>query len=763
MSTHNVDFSPTIEPISTGVSHRGRDQWTASGSGTCNDCSSIDDHGVDSRSFRLAPCILPKSIMSHHSMTVLFEHSKSDLWTRSMETRIMRYTSGQIDDSRLGQVGDSRCGQIDESRRDSRCGQIDESWRDSCYTQANLNAEPVYADLNDVLRLRGGMQTKKSRNNNNQEAAPVDSGSEGSTPPTDRNRKTPAKSSSKEVERRVQIQVENAHTQMDGVEAEEGEWNEVQSDQSKKDDKKAAAMAAGAQRGQGNGKGNKQKGRQVDPDRVVIVDKIPENRYNSGDIGEVVLEIYRIAPTAKFFQPMVMNGGGVKIIFKDKPSAVAFRSSDAWGKDAFGAAETIQHPPGGERSMFRKVEGQSVIELNKLIVENVPKSWTNDRLAQHLRDNGHVSVKKVIEFGNKKRMIEFLTVEAATTARNEGITLFGMQVSKPHYCKSVIENKPCGNCLKAGHGPRTCPNPTRCRACLEDGHKMGDMACTKRTGTVTYVCSLCQGDHITGYLGCQELKKARKETYAAMVAAKEEDKKKKADEKKQRQLQSANRAEPRSASKRAGGNAAARGQQGAGAPLPKQNGATAHSQQAVQQQHGQTTHSQRGGSQQHHGKATHSQQGGSQQRHGQATHSQRGGSQQQQNNRAPVLERPRAAGYSENLPPMSPIHEQRNRSIDAEAIKRHLDRILDERIDNRVMNKLVVMQQDYVCRTSEVIISTLMALAQNKRPEMAMKIVFDCFRKAYGELLNFDEIEATYNERIATVVPATDATLEHDN
>lgn len=257
--------------------------------------------------------------------------------------------------------------------------------------------------------------------------------------------------------------------------------------------------------------------REVDLDRIVMIDRIKGDRFVGRDEKPILQELARIIKYEQGGSVGVkvafMARGGVKVICSTPGEADVILASPFWQSDAFGGGAVAHRPNAtkGEAKVF-------TIDKKKLIVDNLGPSWTDDEILGVLRNFGAVRVTRLkgSHQHHHPRLVEFDSERAATEALECDVIMF---------CKKLVFRYPkthrgpthCTNCQELGHPATWCRNQTRCSDCATVGHRRGDANCPKKDDP-NKVCCNCDNTtkpHPSGYKGCPAFLKLRRQQYDA--------------------------------------------------------------------------------------------------------------------------------------------------------------------------------------------------------------------------------------------------------
>ena len=194
--------------------------------------------------------------------------------------------------------------------------------------------------------------------------------------------------------------------------------------------------------------------------------------YNSIDGAQRIGGLWRIYPRENSSrQKMLLNGivlRGVAVTVKGRNP---YLIRDINNPDQIGDRESFQPP------------------TTKLIIGNIPLSFSDDELLQAVKEQGVNIFSKLISERDRdengklthwKTGRRFVYIAVPLTPLPNKVTIGPFSASFYHKEQKTAlrqEQAECRRCLTKGHKASECLAPIKCRQCLKEGHKAGDSQC----------------------------------------------------------------------------------------------------------------------------------------------------------------------------------------------------------------------------------------------------------------------------------------------
>lgn len=138
--------------------------------------------------------------------------------------------------------------------------------------------------------------------------------------------------------------------------------------------------------------------------------------------------------------------------------------------------------------IVRTPEGVTESRTTKLIIGNLPLSYSNEEIERKLSQLGCESHSKLMmerdrdENGGLTRWLtgrRFIYIAIPSQPLPQKVSIGSASVTLYHReQKDKPENSVCSRCFAKGHRAAICTNDVICRDCKQPGHKAGDPACT---------------------------------------------------------------------------------------------------------------------------------------------------------------------------------------------------------------------------------------------------------------------------------------------
>jgi hypothetical protein len=138
------------------------------------------------------------------------------------------------------------------------------------------------------------------------------------------------------------------------------------------------------------------------------------------------------------------------------------------------------------------VQGQTEAPTTKLIIGNLPISYSNDEIDRKLNQLGCELHSKIMmerdrdERGGLTRWLtgrRFVYIKVPSTPLPEKIPVGPATATLYHREQKAVLL--CSKCLEKGHRAAMCTNPVVCKVCKQKGHKRGDPACPLEESPIT--------------------------------------------------------------------------------------------------------------------------------------------------------------------------------------------------------------------------------------------------------------------------------------
>ena len=131
---------------------------------------------------------------------------------------------------------------------------------------------------------------------------------------------------------------------------------------------------------------------------------------------------------------------------------------------------------------------EAEIPATKLIINNIPLSFSDDEILKAVKALG-VSVRsKMIEERDRDRDgrltrwktgRRFIYIDIPKEPLPKNIDMGPFKAALYHKeQKKTTHHAECRRCLQKGHSSALCPNPIKCQQCYKDGHVAGDPTCS---------------------------------------------------------------------------------------------------------------------------------------------------------------------------------------------------------------------------------------------------------------------------------------------
>ncbi|KAL8621862.1 hypothetical protein ACOMHN_046066 [Nucella lapillus] len=133
-------------------------------------------------------------------------------------------------------------------------------------------------------------------------------------------------------------------------------------------------------------------------------------------------------------------------------------------------------------------DGEREIEATKLIINNVPLSYSDEDILKTIKKIDVNIRSKLIHERDRdsngkltrwKTGRRFLYIDIPAKPLPKQVEMGPFKVSIYHKEQKRMD-KECGKCLQKGHQAAGCPIVIKCRQCYKDGHKVGDPQCHMR-------------------------------------------------------------------------------------------------------------------------------------------------------------------------------------------------------------------------------------------------------------------------------------------
>lgn len=138
--------------------------------------------------------------------------------------------------------------------------------------------------------------------------------------------------------------------------------------------------------------------------------------------------------------------------------------------------------------IVRTPQGEGEVQTTKVIIGNLPMSYSNDEIERKLIQLGCEPHSKLMmerdrdERGGLTRWLtgrRFVYIKIPDRILPEKINIGTATATLYHReQKNKPENAVCSRCLTKGHRASTCANDIVCRTCKRPGHKSGHPSCT---------------------------------------------------------------------------------------------------------------------------------------------------------------------------------------------------------------------------------------------------------------------------------------------
>ncbi|KAL8561114.1 hypothetical protein ACOMHN_033697 [Nucella lapillus] len=133
-------------------------------------------------------------------------------------------------------------------------------------------------------------------------------------------------------------------------------------------------------------------------------------------------------------------------------------------------------------------DGEREIEATKLIINNVPLSYSDEDILKTIKKLDVNIRSKLIHERDRdsngkltrwKTGRRFLYIDIPAKPLPKQVEMGPFKASIYHKEQKRMD-KECGKCLQKGHQAADCPNVIKCHQCYKDGHKAGDPQCHMR-------------------------------------------------------------------------------------------------------------------------------------------------------------------------------------------------------------------------------------------------------------------------------------------
>ena len=269
-----------------------------------------------------------------------------------------------------------------------------------------------------------------------------------------------------------------------------------------------------------------------DLEKIVVIDGADPSRFFGRNPIPVMKTLAshneQLVCTGIYFLRM----GGIKLVLKSVDMVKEILEDQQLQK-SFGP-RAMAHVPkaaggasGGQATRTDiKVDGDTVTELRKVIVDDFPVSLDLGELQTVLSSRGVVKVTALRGRSHSHRpmLLEFDDVDKARSALEGGILLY-CRLFRTRPVKSFIGPPRCTRCQGIGHSINQCAGEVVCSDCGQKGHQANAEQCSRRAKEVEKLCVNCGGAHWAGYRGCQKFKDARAQLYSEVAKRKSEMKK----------------------------------------------------------------------------------------------------------------------------------------------------------------------------------------------------------------------------------------------
>jgi len=138
--------------------------------------------------------------------------------------------------------------------------------------------------------------------------------------------------------------------------------------------------------------------------------------------------------------------------------------------------------------IVRRPDGSAVEQPStRVVIGNVPLSYSDEEILKAIKALGCELRSQLFAERDRddkgklthwKTGRRFLYIATPTNPLQKTLQIGPFNATIYHReQKQLSKDKVCSKCFQKGHQFSTCPNPMKCRQCLEDGHKAGDEAC----------------------------------------------------------------------------------------------------------------------------------------------------------------------------------------------------------------------------------------------------------------------------------------------